>query len=258
MNSIELEINVGEENLPPVKLGTLSYDLDDRVKVARLLTDAGYSVRNESAANLERFEQRVTDDDWDLIFIDARNPIELIAKIVELAHVHSPSVPVFGITATGQKNQSELMDLGIIDLFSAHGMQHVVSSMTREIAANADRKLAFEASRLQSAVNFTEDERTVLSEIGQLVSSSLYIGQIYSQLIEQVKRLIPLDTAAIAVADIGADSVTLEYVAGKPIGGFEQDHVLQMSGFTPASQLAVSCWYSTRDCWKKCALSFRG
>jgi hypothetical protein len=103
MNSIELEINVGEENLPPVKLGTLSYDLDDRVKVARLLTDAGYSVRNESAANLERFEQRVTDDDWDLIFIDARNPIELIAKIVELAHVHSPSVPVFGITATGQK-----------------------------------------------------------------------------------------------------------------------------------------------------------
>ena len=140
----------------------LSYDLDDRVKVARLLTDAGYSVRNESAANLERFEQRVTDDDWDLIFIDARNPIELIAKIVELAHVHSPSVPVFGITATGQKNQSELMDLGIIDLFSAHGMQHVVSSMTREIAANADRKLAFEASRLQSAVNLAEDERTVL------------------------------------------------------------------------------------------------
>jgi len=238
MNSIELEINVGEEKLPPVKLGMLSYDLDDRVRVARLLTDAGYSVRNESAANLERFEQRVTDDDWDLIFIHARKPIELIAEIVELAHVHSPNVPVFGITSTGQSNQTELMDLGITDLFSAHGMQRVASSVTREVAANADRKLAFEASRLQSAVKLAEEERSVLSKIGQLVSSSLDIGQVYSQMIEQVKRLIPLDTAAIAVADVGENSVTLEYVAGKPLEGFEQGYVMPMSGFTPASQLA--------------------
>jgi len=176
MNSIELEINVGEEKLPPVKLGMLSYDLDDRVRVARLLTDAGYSVRNESAANLERFEQRVTDDDWDLIFIHARKPIELIAEIVELAHVHSPNVPVFGITSTGQNNQAELMDLGITDLFSAYDIQRVASSVTREVAANADRKLAFEASRLQSAVKLAEDERSVLSKIGQLVSYSLDIG----------------------------------------------------------------------------------
>jgi signal transduction histidine kinase len=238
MNSIELEINAAEDKPPVVKLGMLSYDLDDRVTVARLLTDAGYAVRNESAANLERFEQRVTDDDWDLIFIDARKPIDLIAKIVGLAHTHSPDVPVFGITSSGQKNQTELMELGITDLFSAYGMQRVVSSVTREVAANADRKLAFEARRLQSAVKLAEDERTVLSEIGQLVSSSLDIGQIYSQMIEQIKRLIPLDTAAIAIADVGTDSITLEYVAGKPLEGFEQGFVMPMSGFTPASQLA--------------------
>ena len=59
----------------------------------------------------------------------------------------------------------------------------------------------------------------------------------YSQIIEQVKHLIPLDTAAIAIADVSTDSVTLEYVAGKPLKGFEQGHVMPMSGLTPASQL---------------------
>ena len=238
MNSIELEINAGEDKLSPVKLGMLSYDLEDRVSVARLLTDAGYTVRNESAANLERFEQRVTDDDWDLIFIDARQPIELITEVVELAHNHVPGVPVFGITSSGQENQTELMALGITDLFSAYGMQRVVSSVTREVAANADRKLAYEARRLQDAVKLAEEERAVLSEIGQLVSSSLDIGVVYSEMIEQVKRLIPLDTAAIAVADLSTDSVTLEHVAGQPLKGFEQGYVMPMSGFTPASQLA--------------------
>jgi len=56
------------------------------------------------------------------------------------------------------------MDLGITDLFSAYGMQRVVSSVTREVEANTDRKLAFEARRLQSAVKLAEDERAVLSK----------------------------------------------------------------------------------------------
>jgi len=76
------------------------------------------------------------------------------------------------------------MELGITDLFSAYGMQRVVSSVTREVSANADRKLATETRRLQSAVKLAEDERIVLLEIGHLASSSLDIGQVYSQMIE--------------------------------------------------------------------------
>jgi hypothetical protein len=76
------------------------------------------------------------------------------------------------------------MELGITDLFSAYGMQRVVSSVTREVSANADRKLATETRRLQSAVKLAEDERVVLLEIGHLASSSLDIGQVYSQMIE--------------------------------------------------------------------------
>jgi hypothetical protein len=63
-------------------------------------------------------------------------------------------------------------------------MQRVVSSVTREVSANADRKLATETRRLQSAVKLAEDERVVLLEIGHLASSSLDIGQVYSQMIE--------------------------------------------------------------------------
>ena len=95
-----------------------------------------------------------------------------------------------------------------------------------------------EARRLQREVDVAEKERTVLAEIGRLVSSSFDIGDVYDRLIEQVKLLIPLETASIAIADVDSDTVTLEYVSGNILPGFEQGHVMSMSGVTTATQLA--------------------
>ncbi len=238
MTNTPLETENSGKKLPRIELRMLSFDLDERVEIARHMTDAGYSIRNESAANLERFECRVIDDVWDLIFVDARHPIETVSEIVSLVVKHDPKVPIFDITKLGQQNQAELMDLGIVDLFLADGMRRMPSSVTRELGAKADRELAIEAKRLQTEIKVVGDERAVLAEIGRLVSSSLDIGQIYEELVEQIKQLVPLESAAIAVADVETDSVTFEHVTGKPLPGFEQGFVIPMSSFTDANQLA--------------------
>lgn len=216
----------------------LSFDLDERTNIARHLTDSGFSIRNESAANLERFERRVVDDEWDLIFLDTRSPFELVSTVADLIQKHAPRVPVFGIIDPGQENQSDLLELGIVDLFRVDGLQRMPSSVSRELGAKADRELALEARRLQSEIKIVGDERAVLAELGRLVSSSLDIGMVYEQLIEQINNLIPLDSAAIAVADVESDSVTFEHVTGAPLPGFEQGTVIPMSSFTDANQLA--------------------
>ena len=75
----------------------LSLNVDERVEIANLLTDAGYSVRNELAANFERFELRLTDDDWDVIFIDARESYESVSRVLDLVRRDGAGVPVFGL-----------------------------------------------------------------------------------------------------------------------------------------------------------------
>lgn len=75
----------------------LSFDLDERVEIARLLTGAGHAVRNELASNLDRFTQRVRDDEWDVIFVDARSFSESVPPAVEIIREHAPDVPVFAL-----------------------------------------------------------------------------------------------------------------------------------------------------------------
>lgn len=216
----------------------LSFDLEERVEIARLLTDVGYSVRNELAANFERFERRVTDDDWDVIFVDARNSYDSVSRALGLTREHASDVPVFALVESHQENQADLMELGIADLFTSDDLQRLPGIITRQLEASNNRKMAIEAQRLQDEIKFVGDERAVLAEIGRLVSSSLDIGQVYDQMVEQVQHLVPLETAAIAVVDVASDSVIIEYLSGKELPGFDQGRVMAMSEFTSAGQLA--------------------
>lgn len=238
MSNTQLENEATGKKLPRTELSMLSFDLAERVQIARHMTDDGYSVRNESAANAERFTDRVRDDNWDLIFIDARKPFEKVSEIIGLVKKFAGEVPFFGVIDSEQSNQNDLMKLGFVDLFRPDGLRLMSNSVQRELEARADRELALQARQLQSEIKQVGDEREVLAEIGRLVSSSLDIGQVYDQLIDQIKRLIPLDSAAIAIADVATDSVTFEHVTGNPLPGFEQGTVIPMSQFTDAEQLA--------------------
>ncbi|MCI0870641.1 MAG: GAF domain-containing protein [Chloroflexi bacterium] len=237
MVSSKLENEPTGKKLPRIEIRMLSFDLVERVEIARLLTDAGYSVRNELAANFDRFESRVTDDDWDVIFVDARVPYDSVSRALDLVRAIGSDVPVFALVDSHQENQAELMELGIADLFTSDDLQRLPGIITRGLEASDDRKIAIEARRLQNEIEFAGDERAVLAEIGRLVSSSPDIGQVYDQLVEQVKILIPLETAAIAVADVASDSVTIEYLSGRELPGFDRGRVMAMSGFTSINQL---------------------
>lgn len=236
----------------------LSFELDERVEIARLLTDAGYSVSNELAANFARFETRVADDNWDIIFLDARASYDSVSRAVGLVREHGSDVPVFALIDSHQRNQAELMELGIADLFTSDDLQRLPGIITRGIEASDDRKMATEARRLQDEVNFAVDERAVVAEIGRLVSSSPDIGEVYDRLVEQVQRLIPLETAAIAVADIDSDSITIEYLSGREIPGFDQGQVMAMSGFTAAGQLARFVFVIDTDLLEEMRSEFPG
>ncbi len=238
MSSFQHENETTGKKNSRIELRMLSFDLDDRVKIARLLTDAGYSIRNESAANLDRFRRRVIEDKWDLIFVDGRRPLEFISEITGLVRTHAPEVPVFAIVDSEQPSLADLLDLGIVDLFVAENMQRMAARVTRELRARTDHELASKARRLQSEINLVGDERAVLAEIGRLVSSSLDMGEVYEDLVDQIKQLIPLDSAAIAIVDVETDSVTFEHVSGMPLPGFGKGLVIPLSSFTDANQLA--------------------
>ncbi|MCH8911351.1 MAG: GAF domain-containing protein [Chloroflexi bacterium] len=237
MVNSKLENEPTGKKLPRIEIRMLSFDLVERVEIARLLTDAGYSVRNELAANFDRFESRVIDDDWDVIFVDARVPYDSVSRALDLVRGIGSDVPVFALVDSDQENQAELMELGIADLFTSDDLQRLPGIITRGLEASDDRKMAIEARRLQNEIKFAGDERAVLAEIGRLVSSSPDLGQVYDQLVEQVKILIPLETAAIAVADVASDSVTIEYLSGRELPGFDRGRVMAMSGFTSLNQL---------------------
>ena len=216
----------------------LSFNVDERVEIANLLTNSGYSVRNELAANFDRFELRVTDDEWDVIFVDARDDYEDVSRLLDMVGKRGSGVLVFGLVDSHQENQADLMELGIADLFTPDDLQRLPGIVTRGLQASNDRKTAITARHLQDEIKVAGDERAVLAEIGRLVSSSPDISQVYDQLVDQIKRVIPLETAAIAVADVASDSVTIEHLAGLDLPGFVQGQVFAMSGFTSADNLA--------------------
>lgn len=220
------------------ELKMLSLSVDERVEIARRLTNHGFEVRNESASTEERFIERITNDPWDLIFLDARAKLGEIESLLATIKSHQPDASIFGIVEPSQQNQEELLGGGFRDLFESDDLQRLPSAVGREIQSILDHRIAEEAKVLQEQVRFAVDEREVLAEIGRLVSSSLDIGSVYPEIIEQVAKVIPLDTAAIATVDLEDASVTIDHVAGDDVQGFEQSTVFDLSQFTPANLLA--------------------
>jgi GAF domain-containing protein len=238
MVSSQIENEPAGKKLPRIEIRMLSFDVDERAAIARLLTDAGYSVRNELAANIERFELRVTDDDWDVIFVDGRASFDSVSRALGLALKHGFGTPVFGLINTQQENQADLMELGIADLFAPDDLQRLPGSITRGLEARDDRKAAVNARHLQNEIKSAGDERAVLAEIGRLVSSSPDIGQVYDQLVDQVKSFDPARNSGYCRCRCRRRLRHHRVPAGREIPGFGQGQALPMSGFTSANQLA--------------------
>jgi len=111
------------------ELKMLSLSVDERVGIARRLTNHGFEVRNESASTEERFIERITNDPWDLIFLNARAKLGEIESLLATIKSHQPDASIFGIVEPSQQNQEELLEGGFRDLFESDDLQRLPSAV---------------------------------------------------------------------------------------------------------------------------------
>ena len=71
--------------------------------------------------------------------------------------------------------------------------------------------------RLNAELQRRSDERTIIAEIGRVITSSLSIDEVYVQCAEKISELIPCDQVAVNLVDSADDSVVNAYVSGMDV-----------------------------------------
>jgi len=75
-----------------------------------------------------------------------------------------------------------------------------------------------------------EQEKSVIAEIGRIISSSLNIGEVYELFSQEVKKLIGFDRLAVSLNDLTAGLVRIAYVSQIAILGLPQGDALPLAG----------------------------
>lgn len=85
-------------------------------------------------------------------------------------------------------------------------------------------------ARLHAAVQAEAKERTILAEIGRVVSSSPDIHNIYRRFADLVKDIIPNDQLSIGFLDHGGEATKLAYVTGVEIPSARENSMIKIEG----------------------------
>ena len=94
-----------------------------------------------------------------------------------------------------------------------------------------ERKRAEEAlQRSEEAANRLAQENAIVADIGQIVSSTLNIEEVYERFIEEVKKLILFDRIVINVINTEKNTVVNVYMAGEGIADREIGEVYSLEG----------------------------
>jgi PAS domain S-box-containing protein len=107
-----------------------------------------------------------------------------------------------------------------------------------EIAgAIANAQLLIEQKRAEEALQRSEEaakrlaqENAIVADIGQIVSSTLNIKEVYERFVEEVKKLIPFDRIGINLINIEKNSVSNVYVAGQGVPDREMGETYSLEG----------------------------
>ena len=92
------------------------------------------------------------------------------------------------------------------------GIRCMIQDITdRKKAEAALRRSEEEAKRLAQ-------ENATVAEIGQIISSTLNLEEVYERFVEEVRKLIPFDRIVINAIDGEKNTVTNLYTAGKGVG----------------------------------------
>ena len=99
------------------------------------------------------------------------------------------------------------------------------------LATAADRMaVTVENARLYAQAQREADERSVIAEIGRVISASLDTERVYPAFVEQVKLLLPFDRIMIAALDEERDALSPAYVSGTPVSGWHRGSIHPVDG----------------------------
>ncbi|MBS3905761.1 MAG: GAF domain-containing protein [Syntrophaceae bacterium] len=83
--------------------------------------------------------------------------------------------------------------------------------------------------RSEKAANRLSQENATIARIGQIVSSTLDVDEVYSLFAEEVRKLIPFDRISVATINSEAQTVTMAYTWGNKVDGRNQGDVFSLA-----------------------------
>ncbi|MCH8309370.1 MAG: GAF domain-containing protein, partial [Chloroflexi bacterium] len=89
---------------------------------------------------------------------------------------------------------------------------------------------AISNAQLHAQLDVEAREREVLAEIGQVISSSLNIEEVYQQISDQVSRIIPFDRLSIAIINLETRTSHVAYAAGMDVEHRQLGTVIPFEG----------------------------
>ena len=99
----------------------------------------------------------------------------------------------------------------------------------------AEQKRTEEAlERSEKEAQRFSQENAIIAKIGQIISSTLDIDEVYSLFAEEVRKLIPFDRISVATINSEVQTVTMAYTWGNEIDGRNQGDVFPIENTTYA------------------------
>lgn len=106
-------------------------------------------------------------------------------------------------------------------------------NILRFIGANQD---ITELKRVEASLKKNEEitermarENAIMAKIGQIISSTLNINEVYEQFAEEAQKLIPFDQISIVVINYKENTFRIAYVHGIEIQGWNKDDVIPLT-----------------------------
>ena len=96
--------------------------------------------------------------------------------------------------------------------------EHLTSFVDITLRKEAEDAL----QRSEEAATRLAQENATVAEIGQIISSTLNIEEVYERFAEEVRKVLPFDRVSVNTMDPDLTSITITYTFGVKIGDSEE------------------------------------